>query len=41
MVHYVGLDVSMEDTSVCVIDSSGATIWEGKILPIRLRSNRS
>ena len=30
MVHYVGLDVSMEDTSVCVIDSSGATIWEGR-----------
>jgi transposase len=31
MMHYVGLDVSMEETSVCVIDLAGATIWEGKV----------
>lgn len=31
MAHYVGLDVSMEETSVCVIDSTSATIWEGKV----------
>lgn len=30
MVQYVGLDVSMEATSVCVLDESGATVWEGK-----------
>jgi len=28
--HYVGLDVSLETTSVCVIDQSGAVIWRGK-----------
>lgn len=28
--HYVGLDVSLETTSICVIDSKGAVIWRGK-----------
>ena len=28
--HYVGLDVSLETTSICVIDDAGATIWRGK-----------
>jgi transposase len=28
--HYVGLDVSQELTSVCVIDQHGSTIWRGK-----------
>ena len=28
--HYVGLDVSLETTSVCVIDQNGATVWRGK-----------
>jgi transposase len=27
---YVGLDVSLELTSVCVVDSGGKTLWEGK-----------
>jgi hypothetical protein len=31
LTHYVGLDVSMEETSVCVIDFAGATLWEGKV----------
>src|SRR5271170_7762022 len=31
MTQYVGLDVSMEETSVCVIDASGSTIWEGTV----------
>jgi hypothetical protein len=32
MTHYVGLDVSMEDTSICLIDLGGATVWEGKVV---------
>jgi transposase len=28
--HYVGLDVSLETTSVCVINQSGAIVWRGK-----------
>src|SRR6266478_809860 len=28
--QYVGLDVSLEHTSVCVVDDAGATIWRGK-----------
>jgi transposase len=28
--HYVGLDVSQEMTSVCVIDQHGGAIWRGK-----------
>jgi transposase len=28
--HYVGLDVSLELTSVCVIDQHGAVVWRGK-----------
>jgi transposase len=27
---YVGLDVSLELTSVCVVDSGGKTLWQGK-----------
>jgi transposase len=30
MDHYVGLDVSLEQTSVCVIDGNGKTLWQGK-----------
>ncbi len=28
--QYVGLDVSLEQTSVCVVDASGETLWQGK-----------
>lgn len=31
MKHYVGLDVSMEATSVCVIDDAGEVVYEGKV----------
>jgi len=31
MGEYVGLDVSMEETSVCVMTSTGEIIWEGKV----------
>ncbi len=30
MEHYVGLDVSLEQTAICVVDGSGKTIWQGK-----------
>ena len=30
MEHYVGLDVSLEQTSVCVVDGHGKTLWQGK-----------
>lgn len=29
--HYVGLDVSLEMTAVCVLDESGAALWRGKV----------
>jgi transposase len=29
--HYVGLDVSLETTSVCVLDEAGAVVWRGKV----------
>jgi transposase len=32
MAQYVGLDVSMEETSVCVLDENGSTVWEGKVV---------
>ena len=30
MDHYVGLDVSLADTSICVIDQSGLIVHEAK-----------
>ncbi len=30
MEHYVGLDVSLKETAVCVIDQEGNRIWQGK-----------
>ena len=30
MEQYVGLDVSQEQTSVCVVDGGSKVIWEGK-----------
>lgn len=31
MAHYVGLDVSLKETSICVKDGSGKTVREGKV----------
>jgi transposase len=31
MTQYVGLDVSMEETSVCIMDAAGSTVWEGTV----------
>jgi transposase len=28
--HYVGLDVSLETTSICVVDNNGTVVWRGK-----------
>lgn len=30
MAHYVGLDVSLEETSICVVDEQGQKVWQGK-----------
>jgi transposase len=30
MDQYVGLDVSLEQTSICVVDSNGKALWQGK-----------
>ncbi|MGH2198874.1 IS110 family transposase, partial [Enterococcus faecalis] len=30
MAPFVGLDVLLKTTSICVIDADGATVWEGK-----------
>ena len=30
MEQYVGLDVSQEQTAVCVVDGDGKTLWQGK-----------
>jgi predicted NBD/HSP70 family sugar kinase len=32
--HYVGLDVSLETTSICVIDNAGAIIWRLMARPV-------
>ncbi len=38
MSHYVGIDVSLEVSSVCVVDGSGKIVREGKIVSEPLRS---
>lgn len=31
MKHFVGLDVSMKETAVCVVDGAGQRVWEGSV----------
>lgn len=31
MKHFVGLDVSMKETAICVVDDAGQRIWEGSV----------
>ena len=31
MEHYAGLDVSLEQTSVCVVDAQGQVVREAKV----------
>ena len=38
MKHFVGLDVSMKETAVCVVDGSGQRIWEGSVPRLRTHS---
>ena len=30
MKQYVGLDVSQDQTSICVVDENGRVLWQGK-----------
>ena len=30
---YAGLDVSLEETSVCVLNTAGKVVWQGNICP--------
>ena len=32
MEHYVGLDVSLKETSICVVDGSGRIVSEGTVI---------
>ena len=49
MDQYVGLDVSLEQTSICVVDDNGKPLWQGKcastpemlIAAIRMRAPRA
>lgn len=38
--HYVGLDVSLETTSICVIDHTGAVIWRANAVLSQMPSVR-
>ena len=35
MEQYVGLDVSLKETSLCVVDQTGTTLWQGKCASTR------
>jgi transposase len=35
MAHFVGLDVSVKETSVCVVDAAGQVVLEQKVRPSR------
>ena len=32
MTHYVGLDVAVRETAICVVDADGDIVWQGKVL---------
>ena len=31
MEHYAGLDISLEEASVCVMDDAGSIVWRGSV----------
>ena len=31
MEYYAGLDVSLKQTAICVIDGDGRVVWQGKV----------
>ena len=35
---YAGLDVSLELTSICVVDEEGRMVWEAKVASEPMRS---
>jgi transposase len=35
MEQYVGLDVSLEFTSICVVDAASAVVWRGRVASTR------
>ena len=37
MKHYVGLDVSQKETSICIVDDAGKIVFQGKASPIPAR----
>jgi hypothetical protein len=37
---FIGLDVSLSKTAVCVVDRDGVVLWEGKVAS-RDRSSRA
>ena len=41
MEHYVGLDVSLKLTAICIVDRTGKIEREGVVLPILRRSRYS
>jgi hypothetical protein len=41
MEHYVGLDVSLKLTAICIVDRTGKIVREGWLHPIRRRSPHS
>src|SRR5690348_16984877 len=32
MKHYVGLDVALKETAICIVDEAGSIVSEGKVL---------
>ena len=34
MERYVGMDVSLEETSICVVDGSGEIVCEGTVIEV-------
>ena len=38
--QYVGLDVSLKETSICVIDDADKIVWRGQLIRRRKRSHR-
>ncbi len=32
MEQYVGLDVSLKETSICVVDTNGEIVFEGRVM---------
>ncbi len=38
MDHFAGLDVSVKETSVCIVDDAGKIVREVKVASVRRRS---